>query len=74
MFWKKQDIRLNEEYKLIQSIERARRSLYNMQQWRIVDVGELEAQTPRLLAELRYRYLLKQARNKNLINRWYYEK
>lgn len=71
--WSKQDIREEEEYRLIKEIEKARQGFRRAHSWRIIeaegDMG-IHSQIPIMLTELRYRYLLGQARHRGMINRW----
>jgi hypothetical protein len=71
MFWNKRNVQLNEEYRLVASVESARRSWSEAQAWRISEKEALASQIPKILAEVRYRYLLKQAREREVMNRWY---
>jgi|GEM_PF-6464697 len=73
MFWNKRNVRVNEEYALVQSIEKARASWSEVQAWRISEKEAMNEQMPKILAELRYRYLLREARKRNVINRWSFE-
>lgn len=74
--WPKQSIEEEEEYRLIQEIEKARQGYRRALSWRIMEAdGELGmySHIPVMLAELRYRYLLGQARNRGFLNRWFSE-
>lgn len=71
MFWNKRNVKVNEEFRLVTSIESARKSWSNVQAWRISEREALASQIPKILAEIRYRYLLKQARQREIINHWY---
>jgi hypothetical protein len=73
MFRKRRNVLANEEYKLVTSIEKARSDWMEIQAWRIYLQDDLDAVMPKMLAEVRYRYLLRQARKRNVINRWYLE-
>ncbi|GAA0353200.1 DUF2508 family protein [Bacillus horti] len=73
MFWRRKNIADNEQYRLIASIEEARKKWSEIQAWRICDEDSFEAQIPKLLAEIRYSYLLRQARQREYVNRWYFE-
>ncbi|WP_025028981.1 DUF2508 family protein [Caldalkalibacillus mannanilyticus] len=72
MFWNKRNVRVNEEYNLVQSIEKARKKWSEVQAWRISEKEALTSQMPKILAELQYRFLLREARKRNMINRWFY--
>jgi hypothetical protein len=71
MFWNRRNVQLNEEYRLVTSVESARRSWSDVQAWRISEREALDSQIPKILAEVRYRYLLKQARQRKIMNHWY---
>jgi hypothetical protein len=71
MFWNRRNVQLNEEYRLVASVESARRNWSEVQAWRISEKEALASQIPKILAEVRYRYLLKQAREREIMNRWY---
>lgn len=71
MFWNRRNVQLNEEYRLVTSVESARRSWSDVQAWRISEREALASQIPKILAEVRYRYLLKQARQRKIMNHWY---
>jgi hypothetical protein len=71
MFWNKRNVQLNEQYRLVASVELARRSWSQAQAWRISEKEALASQIPKILAEVRYRYLLKQARERGVMNSWY---
>lgn len=74
--WSKKNIQEMEEYRLVTSVEKARKSLVRVQSWRILESDweeGLQSQIPVMLAELRYRYLLGQARKRGMVNRWFYE-
>lgn len=73
MLWKKNNVRDNEQYRLVSSIEQARQSWSDKQAWRICNEDSLEAQMPKILAEIRYRYMLREARERQYVNRWYFE-
>lgn len=73
MFWRKRDCRLNVQYKLMYSLEKARNNWVNKQGWCIYMQDDLAAQIPLILAEVQYRYLLKQAKTEKFINIWYIE-
>jgi hypothetical protein len=73
VFWNKRNVRLNEEYNLVHSIEKARKNWTEVQAWRISETEALASQMPKILAELRYRYLLREARDRKMMNRWYCE-
>ncbi|WP_202081419.1 hypothetical protein [Caldalkalibacillus salinus] len=71
MFWHKRDVKLNEQYRLMTSIEHARKKWTEIQAWRIEDKEDMYSQMPKVLAEIRYRYLLQQARKREFMNYWY---
>lgn len=73
MFWKKRNVQDNEQFRLISSIEKARQSWSEVQAWRIDQEESLESQIPKVLAEVRYRFLLREARQRQYVNRWYFE-
>lgn len=75
-WWRKENIQEQEEYRLIKEIDKAREGFRRVQSWRLSGAeGEagVHAHIPLLLTELRYRYLLGQARQRNMVNRWLYE-
>lgn len=72
-FWNKKNVKLDEEFRLVEHVEKARKSWSRIQGYRIAESESLSSQIPRILVELRYRYLLRQARKRKIVNRWYYE-
>jgi hypothetical protein len=73
MFLKKRFILQREQYRLMDSCEKARTSWMRLKKWRMADNGDLHAEMPGLLAEMRYRFLLYQARKRKWVNHWYLE-
>lgn len=71
MLWAKKSVLLREEYRLMNDVERARKKWHKLKRFRSSEKDPLESEMPYLLAEMRYRYLLRQARDRNWINRWY---
>jgi hypothetical protein len=72
LFWNKRNVRTNEEFRLVQNVEKARKSWLEVQAWRISEKEAIASQMPKILAELRYRFLLRQAREKEMTNHWYF--
>ncbi|GGK36294.1 hypothetical protein GCM10010965_31580 [Caldalkalibacillus thermarum] len=61
----------NEQYRLMTAIEKARANMLHLHKQRVSRPDGTMGQIPVLLAELRYRYLLHQARKKGWSNMWY---
>ncbi|MDQ0340612.1 hypothetical protein J2S00_003436 [Caldalkalibacillus uzonensis] len=61
----------NEQYRLMTAIEKARERMTQLHKRRLLMPDGSTGQVPILLAELRYRYLLYQARKKGWSNMWY---
>mgnify|MGYP001325775810 CR=1 FL=1 len=73
MFRTKKNIRCHEQYRLMKSVEASRKSWSDIKAWRISGDEVLHSEMPCLLAEMRYRYLLSQARKRGWVNHWYFE-
>lgn len=71
MFRRRRNVTVNEEYKLVSSIEKARKNWVDIQPRRIYLHNDGDATMLKLLAEVRYRFLLRQARKRSVVNRWY---
>ena len=71
MFWEKRNVRQNEAYRLINEIEKARKQWLQLQNWRLSEDDLIHGHTTHLLAECRYRYLLRQARSNGVTNYGY---
>lgn len=67
----KRPVLSNEQYRLITAIDRAREGMRQLHQRRLIVSDGTMGHIPLILTEIRYRYLLFQARKKGWSNQWY---
>jgi hypothetical protein len=70
MFYHKRSILENEQYRLISAITQARKQMRQLHQKHLYVFDCSTARIPVILAELRFRYLLHQARVRKWSNVW----
>lgn len=73
MFWKRRAVLKNEQNRLLNELEKSRGKWKMVQHWRMSEEDAISAQIPKMLSEVRFRYLLAQARKRNWINEWFLE-
>lgn len=70
MFFKVRSVRENQQYDLIKAITQARKQMRALHHHHLCQCDYVTADIPLILAELRFRYLLHQARIRNWNNGW----